>query len=481
MNILAFGITVGITILVPSVFFIIIQMMRRRTRRMRKTVDDGIPTDASTTHGLSKKMKHILDRLDENAIPELIKYNGYDLFEAIDVDRRGILSIKEICRALNGNVEQLDDITSYHRKDSKPLLLKEVPEDESFEENKNETSTSDSRVGQYSKMLRSFLSQSSFYVEKRKRAKYVTKDELAKIIKMIQKKLENRHPIDIQFKNVFLYVIEKGGREKIVVNDVTGHLQNGSLNVIMGESGAGKTSLLETIGGRALHGRVEGEIYINGILRQIEHFSDHIGFVPKDDIMHAELTIKENFLFTGKLTLPRGTSIHDILALTSDVISDLGLERVENSIVGDISRRGVSGGEKKRVNIGLELMRKPSVLFLDEPTSGLDASSAMSVMHSLSKLARNQGMTVCATIHQPRKQIFDMFDSLILLGVGGKLIYHGEVSGSQMTNYFNALGYKNINNDPLADWMIDISSGYLAPLNFESHHSKKSAKENRDR
>lgn len=478
INALALGIIVGLTVILPFVIFITIQIVRKR-RRVR-TVDENIPTDAST-HGLSRKMRQILESLDEHAIPEVVKYNGHDLFEAIDTDQRGILSIKEICQALNGNLDQLDSITSYHRKDSKPLLLKGIPKDESFTENDDETSTNETRVHPYSKMLQSFLSQSSFYTERRRKAKCVTKDELAKIIKMIRKKIENRHPIDIQFRNIFLYVPEKSGHEKIVVNDITGHLQSGKLAVIMGESGCGKTSLIESIGGRAFHGRVEGEIYVNGILRQIEHFSDHIGFVPKDDVMHAELTIKENFLFTGKLTLPRGTSIHDILALASDVINDLGLERVANSIVGDISRRGVSGGEKKRVNIGLELMRKPSVLFLDEPTSGLDASSAMYVMHSLSKLVRNQGMTICATIHQPRKQIFDMFDSLILLGVGGKLIYHGEVSGSKMSNYFNALGYKNINNDPLADWMIDISSGYLAPINIESHHGKKSAKHNRDR
>lgn len=445
-----------------------------------RTIDENISSDTST-HGLSRKMKHILERLDEDAIPKVVKYNGYDLFDAIDTDQRGILSINEISLALNDNLHQLDNITSYHRKDSKPTLIKGIPEDDTFNEDDNQTSASESRLGSYSKKLRSFLSQTSIYAEKRRKAKSVTKDELAKIIRMIKKKIENRHPIDIKFRNIYLYVTEKGGHEKIVVNDVTGHLRSGKLAVIMGESGAGKTSLLESIGGRAFHGRVEGEIYVNGILKQIEHFSDHIGFVPKDDVMHAELTIKENFLFTGKLTLPRGTSIHDILALTSDVITDLGLNRVANSIVGDISRRGVSGGEKKRVNIGLELMRKPSVLFLDEPTSGLDASSAMSVMHSLSKLVRNQGMTICATIHQPRKQIFDMFDSLILLGVGGKLIYHGEVSGFKMTNYFNSLGYENINNDPLADWMIDISSGYLAPINTEPHHRKKSAKHRRDR
>jgi ABC-type multidrug transport system ATPase subunit len=99
----------------------------------------------------------------------------------------------------------------------------------------------------------------------------------------------------------------------------------------------------------------------------------------------------------------------------------LGLSQVADSIVGDVSRRGVSGGERKRVNIGLELMAKPRALFLDEPTSGLDATSAFLVMGSLKSLAETQDVSVCCVIHQPRESIFMLFDLLILLGVGGRV------------------------------------------------------------
>ena len=120
-----------------------------------------------------------------------------------------------------------------------------------------------------------------------------------------------------------------------------------------------------------------------------------MGFVPQDDIVHAELTVKENFIFAGKLKLPRGTSLEYISDLADDVIADLGLTRVANSMVGDVTRRGVSGGEKKRVNIGLELMSKPSILFLDEPTRQV-------LLRYLSRLPSNvsaSNLTFCICIH----------------------------------------------------------------------------------
>ena len=228
-----------------------------------------------------------------------------------------------------------------------------------------------------------------------------------------------------------------------------------------GGSGAGKTSLLNALCGRAHYGHVSGEVTINGNTAKIEDQTHAMGFVPQDDIVYAELTVFENLVFAGRFKLPRGTSIDTIEFLAEEVLADLGLSRVANSLVGDVYRRGVSGGEKKRVNIGLELMAKPSILFLDEPTSGLDSSSAMVVMSSLNNLVKSQGMTVCSVIHQPRKQIFEQFDSLILLGVGGRIVYHGEVSS--LLEYLEQRGYNLPDGESLADWMIDISSGRLSP------------------
>ena len=176
--------------------------------------------------------------------------------------------------------------------------------------------------------------------------------------------------VDICFKGLSLSV--KGLDRTInVVDDVTGRLQAKTMTALMGGSGAGKTSLLNALCGRAYYGEVHGDIHINGHRMSIEEIIDSVGFVPQDDIVYAELTVRENFVYAGKFRLPKGTSNEMINDLAEETLANLGLSRVADNLVGDVKRRGVSGGEKKRVNIGLELMAKPSCLFLDEPTSGL--------------------------------------------------------------------------------------------------------------
>lgn len=269
-----------------------------------------------------------------------------------------------------------------------------------------------------------------------------------------------KNGIDITFQNLKLVV--KVGRNDFVnvVDDVSGRIQKGTMTALLGGSGAGKTSLLNALCGRAYYGEVQGNVFINGQKASVEDFADSIGFVPQDDIVFAELTVRENLMYSGRFRLPRGTPLQEIEDLADTVLANLGLSRKANSIVGDVTRRGVSGGEKKRVNIGLELMAKPTALFLDEPTSGLDASSALLVMMSLKQMVEIQGVTICSVIHQPRKFIFDLFDSLLLLGVGGRMVYHGPVDAS--LSYFTSLGYKLPPGESLADWLIDISSGRIA-------------------
>lgn len=271
---------------------------------------------------------------------------------------------------------------------------------------------------------------------------------------------EQLQQCDIRFENLSLHVHVK--KEDVpVVNNVSGRVQSGAMTALMGGSGAGKTSLLNSLCGRAYYGTVSGKVIINGQEANIDEFTDIMGFVPQDDIVFAELTVRENLIYAGKFKLPKDTPMNNIKDLADEVIADLGLTRVADSRVGDVTRRGVSGGEKKRVNIGLELMAKPSILFLDEPTSGLDSSSAMVVIQCLKHLVVNQGMTVCCVIHQPRKAIFKMFDSLILLGVGGSLVYHGPTDTSRQ--YFTNMNYELPEGESLADWLIDISSGELEP------------------
>ncbi|VEU38252.1 unnamed protein product [Pseudo-nitzschia multistriata] len=283
--------------------------------------------------------------------------------------------------------------------------------------------------------------------------------------------------VDLCFKDLSLSI--KVGKQTVdVVNNVTGRIRGKTMTALMGGSGAGKTSLLNALCGRAHYGETTGTVYLNGHETDIESHVDCIGFVPQDDIVYAELTVRENFIFAGKFRLPKGTSDKEVQELVDETIANLGLARVANSPVGDVKRRGVSGGEKKRVNIGLELMGMPSILFLDEPTSGLDASSALLVMKSLNHLVERDGVTVVSVIHQPRKFIYDLFDSLILLGVGGEIMYHGPTEGAEP--YFDRLNYKLPKGESVSDWLIDISSGRLEPENNISLTKGESKKKGKD-
>lgn len=264
--------------------------------------------------------------------------------------------------------------------------------------------------------------------------------------------------VDICFKDLSL-TIKLGNKLINVVDHLTGRIQAKTMTALMGGSGAGKSSLLNALSGRAYYGTVTGDIHINGLHRDIGEIKHSVGFVPQDDIVYSELTVRENLMYAGKFRLPSGTSKQQIRDLVDETLANLGLSRVADRLVGDVRRRGVSGGEKKRVNIGLELMAKPRCLFLDEPTSGLDASSALLVMQSLKRLVTSKGVTIVSVIHQPRKFIFDLFDSLVLLGVGGRMVYHGPVD--RALEYFECLDYVLPIGESVADFLIDISSGRL--------------------
>jgi ABC-type multidrug transport system ATPase subunit len=268
--------------------------------------------------------------------------------------------------------------------------------------------------------------------------------------------------VDICFTNLSLSV-KVGKQSAKVVDGVTGRIRAKTMTGILGGSGAGKTSLLNALCGRAYYGETKGTILVNGHKASIEEFKDSVGFVPQDDIVYSELTVRENLIFSGKFRLPKGTSTEEIEELADETLASLGLARVADSRVGDIRRRGVSGGERKRVSIGVELMALPSILFLDEPTSGLDASSALLVMKGLKHLVEKDGVTVVSVIHQPRKFIYDLFDSLILLGVGGRMVYTGPTENAE--TYFGRLNYSLPQGESVADWLIDISSGRLEPDN----------------
>jgi len=269
---------------------------------------------------------------------------------------------------------------------------------------------------------------------------------------------ERKRGIDVEFIDLSLSVRVSGEAVR-VVDRASGKLRQGTVTAVMGGSGTGKTSLLNALSGRAYYGEVTGSILINGLHGRIEDHKHLVGFVPQDDFVNGELTVRENLQFAGRFRLAAHTSMREISDLADGVIASLGLVRVRDSIVGDARSRGISGGERKRVNIGVELMGRPHVLFLDEPTSGLDSSSSSLVMSGLKRLAEGMGVTVACVIHQPRKFIFDLFDNIILFVSGGKVIYEGHPD--LVEGFFSEAGYVLPPGENVADWIVDISSGSI--------------------
>uniref|UniRef100_A0A672PE21 ATP-binding cassette, sub-family G (WHITE), member 2a n=2 Tax=Sinocyclocheilus grahami TaxID=75366 RepID=A0A672PE21_SINGR len=175
----------------------------------------------------------------------------------------------------------------------------------------------------------------------------------------------------------------------------------------------------------------------------------------QDDVVMGTLTVRENLRFSAALRLPKSIRQREKDEKIERLIQELGLSKVADSRVGTQLIRGVSGGERKRTNIGMELIIDPPVLFLDEPTTGLDASTANSVLMLLKRMA-NSGRTIILSIHQPRYSIYRLFDSLTLL-VGGRMVYHGLAQDA--LDYFSQIGYTCEPHNNPADFFLDVING----------------------
>mmetsp|Transcript_3106 Transcript_3106/g.7465 ORF Transcript_3106/g.7465 Transcript_3106/m.7465 type:complete len:715 (+) Transcript_3106:70-2214(+) len=270
---------------------------------------------------------------------------------------------------------------------------------------------------------------------------------------------KSRVGVSLQFDNVSLEVTNEKNKETVhVLSDISGCAPSGEVLAIMGSSGAGKTTLLNLLGASLIDtGNVKfgGEILVNGSPRNFKQYSSYTAIVLQDDLFFPELTVRETIAFSATLRLPRSMSQQQKDERVTSIISELGLRDVQHTNVGNDLVRGVSGGERKRVNIGTELVSDPSLIFLDEPTSGLDSFQAQNVMVALKVLAKH-GRTVVSTIHQPRSDIYLMFDKLLILSKG-KEMYFGN-AGETAIDYFKRCGYACPPHYNPADYFIDLIS-----------------------
>ncbi|MCA9595487.1 MAG: FHA domain-containing protein [Myxococcales bacterium] len=212
---------------------------------------------------------------------------------------------------------------------------------------------------------------------------------------------------------------------KTLLDHISFKAMPGDLIALMGPSGAGKTTLLLTLNGYLPP--TAGQVRINGedLYAIYDALRGSIGYVPQDDIVHPELTVYEAVRYSALFRLPPDYSDEEIDRRVHATLAQLGLESVAHLQIGKPEKKILSGGQRKRVNIAMELVTDPVIMFLDEPTSGLAADDTTALVQLLADLARTTGKTIICTIHQPAKDEYEKFNLALILGQGGIPIYYG--------------------------------------------------------
>jgi len=249
---------------------------------------------------------------------------------------------------------------------------------------------------------------------------------------------------EIEAWDLFLEVPDRDNKAamKTLLDHVSFKAMPGDMIALMGPSGAGKTTLLLTLNGYMPP--TSGQVRINGedLYTIYDALRGSIGYVPQDDIVHPELTVFEAVKYSAQFRLPNDYSEDEIDRRVEETLRDLGLEGVKNLQIGKPEKKVLSGGQRKRVNIALELVTDPVILFLDEPTSGLAADDTTALISLLSELTRKTGKTIVMTIHQPAKDEFEKFNLCFIMGYGGIPTYFGP-TGDAAYNFFGSIIERN--------------------------------------
>lgn len=251
--------------------------------------------------------------------------------------------------------------------------------------------------------------------------------ELAVVIEDQQADWAGRPLYEIEAWDLVIQVPDRDNPSelKTLLDHVSFKALPGDLIALMGPSGAGKTTLLLTLNGYLPP--TAGQVRINGedLYAIYDALRGSIGYVPQDDIVHPELTVWEAVRYSARFRLPPDYSNEEIDRRVQTTLAQLGLEAVAHLQIGRPEKKVLSGGQRKRVNIAMELVTDPVLMFLDEPTSGLAADDTTALVQLLADLARQTGKTIITTIHQPAKDEFEKFNLALILGTGGIPIYYG--------------------------------------------------------
>ncbi|KAI3837327.1 hypothetical protein MKW92_020572 [Papaver armeniacum] len=276
-------------------------------------------------------------------------------------------------------------------------------------------------------------------------------------------------PLSLAFNHVNYYVdmpaeVKNQGIDETrlqLLRDVSGAFKPGILTALVGLSGAGKTTLMDVLAGRKTGGYIEGTITISGYPKNQTTFARVSGYCEQNDIHSPHVTVYESLLYSAWLRLSADVKKETRKMFVDEVMDLVELHPLSNSLVGMPGVDGLSTEQRKRLTIAVELVANPSIIFMDEPTSGLDARAAAIVMRTVRNTV-DTGRTVVCTIHQPSIDIFEAFDELLLLKIGGQVIYAGSLGtrSHKLVEYFEAIpGVPKIRDgyNP-ATWMLEVSS-----------------------
>ena len=269
------------------------------------------------------------------------------------------------------------------------------------------------------------------------------------------------NPVSFAWRNVTLKVPIKTdgmfmgfgakdtGNSKFILKDVSGYVEPGTMLYIMGPSGAGKSTMLDALADR-VKTKVTGVQWLNGAYKKTAQLKEVSKYVQQEDCLLGALTTREVLNCAANFYVIDSARR---LPLVEAVLLLLGLTEQGDTKIGDQFFRGLSGGQKRRVSVGIELLAEPHMLFLDEPTSGLDSASAFSIMTSLRHFAKATQTPFLITIHQPSERLFAVGDSLLLL-TGGSTAYFGPIA--KLEQHFATLGFQLPVGSSMADWLLDL-------------------------
>ncbi|CAL4903174.1 unnamed protein product [Urochloa decumbens] len=272
---------------------------------------------------------------------------------------------------------------------------------------------------------------------------------------------------------------------KTLLDGISGEARDGELFAVMGASGSGKSTLVDALAGRIARDSLRGGVTLNGEPLHGRRLRAISAYVMQDDLLYPMLTVRETLLFAAEFRLPRALSPERKRARVDALVDQLGLSRAADTIIGDEAHRGVSGGERRRVSIGTDIIHDPILLFLDEPTSGLDSASAFMVVQVLRRIAQS-GSVVIMTIHQPSARILGILDRLLLLS-RGRTVYAGTPAG--LKPFFGEFGAPIPDNENPAEFALDTIREYerqpdgaaaLADFNAKWQNNSSSASTGKD-